>query len=559
MHSSSAEVALCAALQGLGEKPAERAELLFVYGGMLPEEVAWLLAVRHPRSMVFWLVSELPELPDVLRDAVAEDRLAVAAVDGHVESVFLPFFDPQANLEFVVLDADRVSTELHTRSEAVLMNLREAVRMSIFNAGTLVTKGPLWQNNTLQNLSLILSHPGTEVLDGIFAGRPAVVVGAGPSLTRALPSLKAVRERLVVISTGTALAPLLAAGIRPDLVVAVDGSHLIGKQFDCPCDDLYLVASTLVYTGITRRFKGNFFGLLDLSPIDRWVKSIGGLSGKLYAGGTVTASGMGLAVDMGCDPVFTVGLDLSFERSGASHADGTMYDGNPLRDKMVPVVGNFSETVETTRQFACYIELIQRFVTEFPGTRFVNVNDAGARIEGMELADFSALEAGCAEPFDAYAVVKECHSEPDVAVLENAYGQLTGIVDYLERAQSGCRDAAMALNRLQLMQRNPALLDRDEMKRWMALLREVDMLLDEGCGTASEFLRMSLWPAAYELGADGGAASQENGLNRMRKFYEQIAGAAKWTRELMLRTCREAEEQFLNDRRTTCMRGENHG
>ncbi len=550
---------VCSALRRQGEISADSPELFFVYGGLRSDEIEWLLESRHAGSRVFWITQGEEELTGLLVEAVSEGRLAVVSVDGKVDECFYSFFNPKERLDYVLLNAERLSQAHVSRCEAVLLALREQIRLCVFNAGTLVTKGPLWQSNTLQNFPVILRSPGTGVLHGAFEGRPAVVVGAGPSLTRVIPHLVRARDRFVVISTGTALAPLRDAGVRPDLVIAVDGSHLIRPQFDCRHDDLYLVGSTLVYSGITRGFKGNFFGLLDLSPIDQWVKSVSEAGGKLYAGGTVTACGMDLASSMGCNPVFTVGLDLSFPRAGASHACGTMYKDKPQASVLIPVAGNYEDEVYTTRQFACYIELIKRLVESRSKTRFVNVTDGGALIEGLELAELSTLSEWEGPCFDAYAEIEALYCPPDEAVLRRAYEELLEISGYLEEVQTGCRNGAMAANRLYLMERRPDRADREEMRQCLDVIHDLDRMFDEGRKQCS-FLQMSLWPAAYELAGKNLNRPDGADANRMRRFYEQIAGAAKWTRHLVVRACAELESSSDNsDSEQKNITGENYG
>ena len=518
-------------------KAADGPELLFAYGGMHQDEIQLLLDQRHPASGVFWITQATEELKPQLEQAVQDGRLATVPVDGAVETCFFEFFDPRMKREFILLDAGRSSDAHRTQCEKALRDIRENVRLQVFNTGTLVTKGPLWQSNTLQNLPVILRNPGIEALRGAFAGRPAVVVGAGPSLDGALPQLLKNRDRFVVIATGTALSPLRKAGIRPDLVVAVDGSPLIGKQFTGPCDDLYLAASTLVYSGITRRFKGNFFGLLDLSPLDQWVKNTTSVKGKLYAGGTVTACGMDLAVQMGCAPVMTAGLDLAFDHTGPSHAAGSMYDDKPLRDHLIPVPGNYQDEVYTSRQFYCYIELVRKMIEESPDTLFLNVNDRGARIEGMQLVGFAAFDEWGGEAFDARQTIETLCCVPQDASADAVYEELLQVADHLAEVQTACRGGAMAANRLNLIQRRATGADREEMRECLQTIRELDDLLETGRSRCA-FLEMSLWPAAYRLSVEG--SSGEPGPGQMRRFYEQIAGAAKWTRQLILRACREA-------------------
>src|SRR5690606_30118257 len=63
-------------------------------------------------------------------------------------------------------------------------------------------------------------------------GFPAVVVSAGPSLRRNMKLLAepGVRDRVVIIAVQTVLKPLLAAGIKPHFVTALD-FHEISKRF----------------------------------------------------------------------------------------------------------------------------------------------------------------------------------------------------------------------------------------------------------------------------------------------------------------------------------------
>ena len=66
------------------------------------------------------------------------------------------------------------------------------------------------------------------------AGFPAVCVGAGPSLSRNLALLAnpETRRRLVVITAQTTLKPLLACGIRPDFVTALDYHHISTRFYE---------------------------------------------------------------------------------------------------------------------------------------------------------------------------------------------------------------------------------------------------------------------------------------------------------------------------------------
>lgn len=89
---------------------------------------------------------------------------------------------------------------------------------------------------TLRNLTQNIDHysggGGVADLAGVLAGRPGIVVSAGPSLARNVELLgrAGVRDRFAIIATQTVLKPLLARGIRPHFVVALD-HHEISLRF----------------------------------------------------------------------------------------------------------------------------------------------------------------------------------------------------------------------------------------------------------------------------------------------------------------------------------------
>jgi hypothetical protein len=71
--------------------------------------------------------------------------------------------------------------------------------------------------NTLRNLEPALNAPDVAALDGRFAGLPAIVCGAGPSLDEtiaALQRIESLETRAVLICADTAIRPLSAAGLR---------------------------------------------------------------------------------------------------------------------------------------------------------------------------------------------------------------------------------------------------------------------------------------------------------------------------------------------------------
>jgi hypothetical protein len=168
---------------------------------------------------------------------------------------------------------------------------------------------------SLSNLPVLTRASDVAGLDGIFAGRPAVVVGAGPSLDDTLPALAALQDHAVIVAADTTLRPLLAGGVRPHIVVAVDpgalnAQHLAGAE---GLDNIWLVAEGSLHPSAFSGFAGRIFRfkVSDHHPWP-WLRSLGCDCGVLQTWGSVATSAFDLARRTGCNPIVFAGLDFSY-------------------------------------------------------------------------------------------------------------------------------------------------------------------------------------------------------------------------------------------------------
>jgi hypothetical protein len=168
---------------------------------------------------------------------------------------------------------------------------------------------------TLGNLPVIAREGDAASLEGLFAGLPAVVVGAGPSLDRNLPALAALQDRAVIIAADTALRPLLAGGVRPHVMTGIDPSEMNGRHLaGVPdLDGVWLAAEGSLHPRAFDGFGGRTF-VFKVSPHEPWpwLESLGLNRGQLRAWGSVVTSAFDLALRMGCGPIVFAGLDLSY-------------------------------------------------------------------------------------------------------------------------------------------------------------------------------------------------------------------------------------------------------
>lgn len=312
---------------------------------------------------------------------------------------------------------------------------------------TSVTQLMPWAWITAGNGRRIAGSAPFGLLSGAFAGKPAVVAAAGPSLDKQLPLLRAHRDRVVVIAIGQTLKALREAGIEPDLVHILESKD-VSQQLTAAGDprDLCLAltpdAHPALYDVPTR---ATFTATTGASPMGTWIAKATGESRFTMGGGTVAQGAVGLAVLMGCSPILLIGQDLAFT-DGRAYAKGSAYDcvgielaedgtcaftGMTEKSRLVPdetrrshgdriekgrivwVDGwNEGERVPTWRAYAAFIEQYREIGLGLAqrGYQLVNCTEGGARIPMIPHRRFrEALESLPDEPIEARRVLLSVH------------------------------------------------------------------------------------------------------------------------------------------------------
>ena len=207
------------------------------------------------------------------------------------------------------------------------------------NIATALVNASRTCRNLADNLDVYAAGATTDPLRGLAQGRPAVCVGAGPSLVKNVDLLRdpAVRSRVILIAVQTTLKPLLDRGIRPDFVTALDYSPICARFYEGLPDlpDVTLVAEPKANAAILDAFPGpvrvtqnNFSDTLLGHPHEPGLADAvpgGGLARPIVpikAGATVAHLSYYLARHLGCDPVIFIGQDLGFS-DGLYYAPGT--------------------------------------------------------------------------------------------------------------------------------------------------------------------------------------------------------------------------------------------
>jgi hypothetical protein len=258
--------------------------------------------------------------------------------------------------------------------------------------------------NHLRNFWANLPHSWNAApvqnLKGNWLGRRLIIVSSGPSLTDALPALRADRSSTLLLVAGSAARILMADEIRPDLVVSMDPFEANREHFrSWESAGVPLLYHHQINRDIPATYAGPlFFFLMQEDPP---LPLRGSLDKSGFRqGGSVAFSALQLAHYLGANPIIFVGQDFAF-RGGHTHADGSAFDGSFDTKALPPgyfkIPGVDGKPVITDRNYYSYLLYMQDYLLDFakrnPGFRHLNASQTGARIQGM---DSMALEQALA-------------------------------------------------------------------------------------------------------------------------------------------------------------------
>ena len=178
-----------------------------------------------------------------------------------------------------------------------------------------------WFENLAENLPLIRTEGDVKDLERLD-GKPAVVIGAGPSVRkyRHLEALREVQGNVVIFATDRMLRECFKAGLLPDFAVTSDGSDSIKDFYDgLWIEDLKVALSVFTSPKAVSVMEGKRFWFIP--PVDspfeeksltRAVYWMTGGKTILVSLGNVGGMAWNLAYFLGCNPIFLVGLDYGY-------------------------------------------------------------------------------------------------------------------------------------------------------------------------------------------------------------------------------------------------------
>ena len=257
--------------------------------------------------------------------------------------------------------------------------------------------------NLLANTKEILKCPYLSCMKGKYSGVPAIIVSNGPSLDGAVPLLKQVQGRGLMISVESAIVPLTKNGIKPDILTALErtkSNYLLHFENRKYSPDIALFALAMVDPRVFPSFSGEKIPIFRQGEeLNRWFNGNLGDGSELAAGASVAHLAVAVAMYLGADPIIFVGQDFAYGPGGVTHSrDAAVLQekGKQVRDilRSIPTVyveGNNGEMILTNQLWTNFRIGMENIISDHPEHRFYNATEGGAKIRGSERAELKEL------------------------------------------------------------------------------------------------------------------------------------------------------------------------
>jgi hypothetical protein len=257
-----------------------------------------------------------------------------------------------------------------------------------------------------------------------FQNIPAIICGAGPSLTHVTAALKDLTDRALIIAGGSTLAALTSQGVIPHLGIALDPNPV---EFDrlkkSSAFEMPFIYAPRLFPEVFSLFNGPFGYMRSDTggEVESWLekklhlkeKAIGPDLGREAL--SVTTLATSLAHALGCNPILFVGVDLAFTE-GKSYAAGIVADERSalkafkeqpkaihqlLRKK--DARGKF---VYTLIKWVMESATLSHYAKKHPETQFINCTEGGIGFSDIPYLPFEkAVKTYCQNSYDLAACV----------------------------------------------------------------------------------------------------------------------------------------------------------
>ncbi|GAB6045988.1 motility associated factor glycosyltransferase family protein [Caminibacter profundus] len=272
---------------------------------------------------------------------------------------------------------------------------------------------------------------------------PVCIVANGKSLEKNIDFIKKNKDSMIIVSVGTALKPLINAGIESDFHIEQERIDVLVEALKdiLPNFNGYFIGANVVHPAVFKMAKkplmylreafclSNKFVLKGSSPI---VGNAGFAFGSLIS-----------------NEIYLCGMDLGFRLGDKKHSKNSFYDKeDDIATNGIKIKGNFSDDIYTDSLLLTSKQNLEKMIKNF-NLKVYNLSD-GAFIEGSiplknkilpkidkqkyihEIRNYFSNSKVTQQKLNLLKILKPIKSILNKKV--SNYKELTGLIDFIDNA-----------------------------------------------------------------------------------------------------------------------------
>ncbi|OIJ16768.1 hypothetical protein BKP37_05965 [Anaerobacillus alkalilacustris] len=263
-------------------------------------------------------------------------------------------------------------------------------------------------HNLLANMKEIVENPYLSSLRNKYQDVPAFIIANGPSLDKNIDQLKKIKDKGLIISTESAIIPLMKHNIKPDILTIIERTKYTYtyhfENIDYP-EDLALLCLGLVDKQVYPSFPGPKVPIFrNKEAINQWINKHVGDGSALDAGANVSHLALELAVYLGANPIVFVGQDYAYGPDGVTHSKDALYleeKGKRAREilsskPIVYVESNEGTMIPSNQLWVDFKNGLEQKIATHSYKTIINATEGGAKIKGTKCEKLSqVIETYC--------------------------------------------------------------------------------------------------------------------------------------------------------------------
>lgn len=300
-------------------------------------------------------------------------------------------------------------------SKNYFLKLQALLKHMEANENTKLRMGEGYYKNVLMNIkqlgsSSILDQIKDSVGNKIPESLPAIIISAGPSLSKNIKELKKARNKAFLIATDSALIGLLDEEIIPDVYVTIDPLKPLNRFKDERINKIPLICTEsarfeVVESNMDKKIFANDsygYGNAFLKELDHPYQLID-------QGGSVATFAYSIAKNIGFTTILLVGQDLAFTDDTRYYDQVKEWSDIDVSsgDNYVVVEDIYGHTIKTSKDMAYYLEWFEKQIQNDVQIEVIDATEGGARIKGSKIMTLSkAIDEKCKIDFDMTAYLR---------------------------------------------------------------------------------------------------------------------------------------------------------